>query len=47
MIWMSLAFGWGLAGIWTGLSLFMLLRMGFVVARWRSGGWAVVGAVRT
>nr|WP_177242796.1 MATE family efflux transporter [Amycolatopsis marina] len=47
LIWASLGFGWGLAGIWTGLSVFMLLRLVAVVARWRSGNWAVVGAVRT
>ncbi|MGC7100049.1 MATE family efflux transporter [Amycolatopsis lurida] len=46
LIWLSLAFGWGLAGIWTGLTLFMLLRLASVVVRWRSGNWAVVGAVR-
>ncbi|WP_199431913.1 MATE family efflux transporter [Qaidamihabitans albus] len=46
LVWASLGFGWGLAGIWTGLSLFMLLRLAFVVLRWRSGHWAVVGAVR-
>ena len=46
LIWISLAFGWGLTGIWTGLSLFMVLRLGAVVVRWRSGRWAVVGAVR-
>ncbi|WP_264916176.1 MATE family efflux transporter, partial [Mycobacterium kiyosense] len=32
LIWLSLAFGWGLAGIWSGLSLFMVLRLMF-------GGW--------
>ncbi|MEU3270653.1 MATE family efflux transporter [Saccharomonospora sp. NPDC006951] len=46
MIWASLAFGWGLVGIWAGLSLFMLARLGFVLVRWQSGKWAVVGAVR-
>jgi putative MATE family efflux protein len=46
LIWASLGFGWGLAGIWTGLSLFMLLRFAAVMVRWRSGRWAVVGAVR-
>ncbi|MEU6644870.1 MATE family efflux transporter [Saccharomonospora sp. NPDC046836] len=46
LIWASLGFGWGLVGIWSGLSLFMLLRLVFVVARWRGGNWAVVGAVR-
>ena len=46
LIWLSLAFGWGLAGIWTGLAMFMLIRLGSVVARARSGAWAVPGAVR-
>ncbi|WP_200834638.1 MATE family efflux transporter [Amycolatopsis alkalitolerans] len=46
LIWISLAFGWGLTGIWTGLSLFMALRLATVLARWRSGHWAVPGAVR-
>ena len=40
------AFGWGLTGIWTGLSLFMVLRLAAVLARWRSGNWAVTGAIR-
>jgi putative MATE family efflux protein len=43
MIWLSLAFGWGLIGIWTGLSLFMLLRLVAVGLRARSGRWAVTG----
>ncbi|WP_216216306.1 MATE family efflux transporter [Amycolatopsis aidingensis] len=42
----SLGFGWGLAGIWTGLSVFMVLRLLAVLVRWRGGNWAVVGAVR-
>lgn len=46
LVWLSLAFGWGLAGIWTGLSLFMLVRLATVVLRARSGNWAVPGAVR-
>ena len=46
LIWASLGFGWGLTGIWTGLSLFMVLRLVFVLVRWRSGNWAVTGAVR-
>ncbi|GAA0519532.1 MATE family efflux transporter [Saccharopolyspora thermophila] len=46
LIWLSLAFGWGLAGIWTGLSLFMLLRLVTLLLRARSGRWAVVGATR-
>ncbi|GAA3355854.1 MULTISPECIES: MATE family efflux transporter [Saccharopolyspora] len=44
LIWLSLAFGWGLAGIWTGLSLFMVLRLITLLLRARSGKWAVVGA---
>ncbi|QUH00950.1 MATE family efflux transporter [Saccharopolyspora erythraea] len=43
MIWLALAFGWGLAGIWTGLSLFMLLRLVTLLLRARSGRWAVTG----
>ncbi|GAY09413.1 MATE family efflux transporter [Pseudonocardia sp. N23] len=46
MIWLSLVFGWGLAGIWTGLTLFMVGRLVAVTTRTRSGRWAVAGAVR-
>jgi Na+-driven multidrug efflux pump len=46
LIWVSLVFGWGLAGIWAGLSLFMLIRLVAVGLRTRSGRWAVTGAVR-
>ena len=46
MIWLSLVFGWGLAGIWAGLSAFMLVRLVAVGLRGRSGRWAVPGAVR-
>jgi Na+-driven multidrug efflux pump len=46
LVWLSFAFDWGLAGIWTGLTLFMLVRMATVVSRARSGRWAVTGAVR-
>ena len=45
-IWASLVFGWGLAGIWSGLSAFMLIRLGAVGLRARSGRWAVTGSVR-
>ncbi len=44
MIWLSLIFDWGVAGIWTGLVVFMLARLVAVVARARSGRWAKVGA---
>jgi Na+-driven multidrug efflux pump len=45
-IWASLAFGWGLAGIWSGLVAFMLIRLVAVGLRARSDRWAVTGAVR-
>lgn len=40
LIWLSLAFGWGLAGIWSGLSTFLVLRLVFVGWRASSGRWA-------
>ncbi len=43
LIWLSLAFGWGLAGIWSGLTAFMVLRLAFVGWRALSGRWAVTG----
>jgi len=46
MVWASFAFDWGLVGIWTGLTAFMVLRLATVFFRTRSGRWAVVGAVR-
>jgi putative MATE family efflux protein len=46
VVWVSFVFGWGLIGIWSGLAAFMLLRLGFVLARTRGTGWAVTGAVR-
>ncbi|MEJ2855794.1 MULTISPECIES: MATE family efflux transporter [unclassified Saccharothrix] len=45
LIWLSLAFGWGLTGIWAGLSAFMVLRLVTILFRTRSGRWARVGAV--
>jgi putative MATE family efflux protein len=46
LIWASLVFDWGLAGIWTGLTAFMVVRLVAVTLRARSGRWAVVGMVR-
>jgi len=46
LTWAAFAFGWGLAGIWTGLSAFMLVRLATVLGRLHSGRWAVLGAVR-
>jgi putative MATE family efflux protein len=43
LIWLSLAFGWGLLGIWSGLSTFMVLRLVFVGWRALSGHWLVPG----
>ncbi|MGB3603633.1 MATE family efflux transporter [Gordonia sp. (in: high G+C Gram-positive bacteria)] len=39
MIWLSLVFNWGLAGIWAGLLGFMIARLAAVVWRVRSGAW--------
>jgi putative MATE family efflux protein len=43
LIWMSLVFGWGLLGIWSGLTTFMVLRLVFVGWRAVSGRWLVAG----
>ena len=43
LTWLSLVFGWGLAGIWAGLSAFIGLRLVFGVWRAISGRWAVAG----
>ena len=46
LTWASLVFGWGLVGIWTGLTAFVVIRLVAVLLRVRSGRWAVTGAVR-
>ncbi|MDH6122620.1 putative MATE family efflux protein [Kitasatospora sp. GAS204A] len=38
--------GWGLAGVWWALNLFILLRCAFLLGRLRTGRWLVTGAVR-
>ena len=43
LIWLSLIFGWGLLGIWSGLTTFMVLRLVFVGWRALSGRWLVPG----
>ncbi len=43
LIWLSLVFGWGLFGIWSGLTTFMVLRLVFVGWRAFSGRWLVAG----
>lgn len=45
LTWFALRFGWGLAGIWAGLSAFIGLRLVFGVWRAWSGRWAVPGSV--
>ncbi|CAM4030474.1 MATE family efflux transporter [Tsukamurella strandjordii] len=44
LIWLSYAFGWGLAGIWSGLAAFMALRCLTVVVRFSGTAWERVGA---
>ncbi len=43
LTWLSLAFGWGLTGIWSGLTMFVVLRLVFVGWRAVSGRWAITG----
>lgn len=43
LIWLSLLFGWGLAGIWSGLVALMVLRLILVVRRVLGGRWQLVG----
>lgn len=40
LIWAAHVFGWGLAGIWTGLLVFLVIRLAAVWWRYRSGRWA-------
>jgi putative MATE family efflux protein len=46
LVWAARVFDWGLVGIWSGLSAFLVVRLVAAVTRTRSGRWAVVGAVR-
>lgn len=39
LVWLSMIFGWGLVGIWSGLTTFMVLRLIFVGGRALSGVW--------
>ncbi|MEU6249880.1 MATE family efflux transporter [Glycomyces sp. NPDC047010] len=45
-MWLTLVFDWGLAGIWGGIAVYMLVRLGLILWRLRSGDWAVTGAER-
>jgi len=42
LIWLSLVFDWGLAGIWSGLTVFIALRLLALLARMRSGRWTAI-----
>lgn len=44
LTWLSLVFGWGLTGIWAGLSAFIGLRLVFGLWRALSDRWLVVGS---
>lgn len=43
LIWLAPTMNWGLRGIWSGLAVFMVLRMAAVAVRVRFGRWAVPG----
>jgi putative MATE family efflux protein len=45
-IWLAYAWNWGLSGVWFGLALFTLIRLVFLLVRWRGARWAVLGATR-
>jgi putative MATE family efflux protein len=42
-IWIAYALDLGLGGVWAGLGLFTLIRLGMLIWRWRSARWAVLG----
>ncbi|HIV58516.1 MAG TPA: MATE family efflux transporter [Candidatus Stackebrandtia faecavium] len=46
LIWLTYGFGWGLTGIWAGLTAFIAVRMVALLWRQHSGRWVVVGAER-
>lgn len=46
LIWLSHAMDWGLAGIWVGLTVFMLARLVATVWRTRTDAWLVAGQER-
>jgi putative MATE family efflux protein len=45
-IWLAYALDRGLSGVWSGLALFTLIRLVFLLVRWRGARWAVLGATR-
>ncbi|HEX4722268.1 MAG TPA: MATE family efflux transporter [Pseudonocardiaceae bacterium] len=44
LVWLSLALHWGLTGIWTGLTAFMVVRLVASLLRLATGRWAVAGS---
>jgi Na+-driven multidrug efflux pump len=40
---LSLAFGWGIAGVWVGLDALIVARLAFLGVRFAGRRWAVVG----
>ncbi|MBO0854650.1 MAG: MATE family efflux transporter [Nocardia sp.] len=47
VIWLALGLNWGITGIWSGLSAFIVLRMVAVGLRARSSRWTRIGAELT
>ncbi|MCP2324858.1 putative MATE family efflux protein [Hamadaea flava] len=45
-IWLALWLDLGIGGVWAGLTLFIVLRLGALLLRLRDGSWAVPGAAR-
>jgi putative MATE family efflux protein len=45
-IWLAYWLHLGLGGVWAGLTLLIVIRLGALLARIRSGRWAVVGVTR-
>ncbi|NUR73534.1 MAG: MATE family efflux transporter [Hamadaea sp.] len=45
-IWLALWLDLGLGGVWAGLTLFIVLRLGALLLRLRDGSWAVPGVAR-
>jgi putative MATE family efflux protein len=45
-IWLAYWFRLGLGGVWAGLTLLIVIRLGALLVRIRSGHWAVVGVTR-
>jgi putative MATE family efflux protein len=45
-IWLAYALDQGLSGVWFGLALFTMIRLVFLLVRWRGARWAVLGATR-